>query len=71
MGWIPTSSNRGAHLKTSLAQGSTRRYSCYRSSRDHIGTQATRDAGDVFFLSKANSMDSRCGGRLEAEEEGN
>ena len=50
VGWIPTSSARGADLKTSLIQGSWRRYSCNRSSRGHIGTQAPSDAGHVFSL---------------------
>ena len=45
VGSIPTSSARGAHLKTSLVQGSWRRYSCNRSSRGHIGTEAPPDTG--------------------------
>ena len=50
VGSIPTSSARGARLKTSLVQGSWRRYSCNRSSRGHIGTQAPPDVGDVFLF---------------------
>ena len=47
---IPTSSARGTRLKASLFQGSWRRYSCNRSSGNHVGTQAPPDTGDVFSL---------------------
>ena len=59
---IPTSSVRGAHLKTSIVQGSGRQYSCNRSSRGHRSTQAPPGAGDVFTLCPMRA--ARCA-RLE------
>ena len=50
VGSIPTSSARGAHLKTSIVQGSGRQYSCNRFLMGHRSTQARPDAGDVFTL---------------------
>ena len=70
-GLIPTSSAPGARPKTSLVPESWRWYSCNRSSRGHIGTQAPPDAGDVFSLSEASSKESRCEGQLETDGEGN
>ena len=49
-GSIPTSSALGAHLKTSIVQGSGRQYSCNRSSRGHRSTQTPPDAGDNFTV---------------------
>ena len=71
MGSIPTSSAQGAHLKTSIVEGSWRQYSCNRYSRGHRSYTNTPGHREWFYtMSKAGSKVCKGGGQLEADGEG-
>ena len=69
VGSIPSSSARGAHLKTSIVQRSGRQYSCNRSSSGHRSTQTPPDAGMFLRYVQCGQQDVQ--GRLDADGEGN
>ena len=70
MGSISTSSISGVDLKTSFVPGSWRPYTCYRSWRDRLGTQAPPALDGFPLRRRSGSAAHRCGQRLEANQEG-